>query len=352
MWCLGADWQECGLQEHIANGCQCPDEQPVCGETCTMNPDNCSDGTTCQDIGGGNKMCVGDDWQECDLQTHIGNDCECPPVQDMCPYDSTEARLQKDSGSDWVSYLTLSPGMSFNVGSFHNASGSPADDTSYEVVGPNGFYYHCDERSEDCFGHTVTNVKEGDYALYVGTFNQSGGLYPEDACKDQAYAHVSVKPPEKEKNFSVSKVIDGPREYKVGDKMTFKVVIKNTGDLVLDTLTYVDKYDSRYVSLLKITGERWGGGKKLVSKELSYYNLSKDGNFARVKIDDITVQLGDLGLNEKYVLYAKFEAIAVSGTVKAWNYAIVDHNGKQKEDGDYVYVKPEDAPPVIPPTDR
>jgi len=78
--CVGDDYQECDLQTHLVNNCSCPQEEAVCGDTCTQDSD-CTDGTICRNAGSG-LMCVGDDYQECDLQIHLANDCSCPEEVD------------------------------------------------------------------------------------------------------------------------------------------------------------------------------------------------------------------------------------------------------------------------------
>ena len=73
--CLGADWRDCDVQEHIANDCSCP--TPIgCGDVCEED-DDCEGDLICEKFGN-NSLCVGADFEECELQEHLDNSCSCP----------------------------------------------------------------------------------------------------------------------------------------------------------------------------------------------------------------------------------------------------------------------------------
>lgn len=103
-----------------------------------------------------------------------------PTPTSSCNYSSTQARVQTDIEHDWKSSIDIKCGEKFNVGSFHNATGQFANDTSIRVTGPQGL------------NHTFRNADRlralypGTYQVHVTTNNQSGG-----ACEEKATVNVS-----------------------------------------------------------------------------------------------------------------------------------------------------------------
>jgi cysteine-rich repeat protein len=79
MLCVGADVASCDILVHVNQGCSCP-PPGTCGQQCTTIGQSCGDGTVCQATSVGN-MCVGADYQTCDIMMHIGNSCFCPSAQ-------------------------------------------------------------------------------------------------------------------------------------------------------------------------------------------------------------------------------------------------------------------------------
>jgi len=84
--CAGSDYSAitCTETEYFDNSCECPPDTPECGDECDDDSD-CPQGEDMichptQDV------CVGDDYEDCEIQTHLDNDCTCPEeTQDENP---------------------------------------------------------------------------------------------------------------------------------------------------------------------------------------------------------------------------------------------------------------------------
>lgn len=102
-----------------------------------------------------------------------------PPPASQCSYGSTQARLQRDSSDPWVQNKTINLGESANVGSFHDATGQFANDTTLTVTGP-GMNQTLGN------GQSFTPSQAGTYQLRVTTNGQSG-----PACEETATLTVN-----------------------------------------------------------------------------------------------------------------------------------------------------------------
>ena len=75
--CVGNDYDQCDIDVHLANSCTCPEvtQDIGCGDVCDATDDQCPSSMTCHPT---SEVCVGQDYADCDLTTHIANECVCP----------------------------------------------------------------------------------------------------------------------------------------------------------------------------------------------------------------------------------------------------------------------------------
>ncbi|MBI4058135.1 PKD domain-containing protein [Candidatus Gottesmanbacteria bacterium] len=137
----------------------------------------------------------------------IGGDCPGeppPPVQDECPYASTQVRLQKNSRNPWNSEEIIRVNKSVLIGGFHNGTGRFAGDPANS--------YRPNTRDVDFFitdpSGAVTSIKHprypsmfipnraGTYTVQAKTRTSGGGYFKEDNCKDTATLRVLDEKPE------------------------------------------------------------------------------------------------------------------------------------------------------------
>ncbi len=325
---------------------ECPDGWETCGTSRECSGGRCPEceiksSTTC--------YC-----ENCSNPTYVYRYCKKgdvpPPPPDVCPYASTQARVQEDREHHWQPVIILQEGDSFRIGSFHSNSGLFADDTYLEVTGPDGYFYSCDGSTVDgdCNGYTISNVVEGTYILAVNTYNNEGKFYPEIECNDTAKAIIEVEPPPPppERGFEIEKnVRNGIHYYDVGDAIIFDIEISNIGEVVIEEMLYIDRYDSSYLRFEDINGRRERNGDLIEQDNLLDYIDPSDPN-GEFRIDDLTKYLGDLGIDEKFVLEVEFTAIKETRNNQIWNVAIADDSIDQKEDRDWVIIRPIEEPPT------
>lgn len=101
-----------------------------------------------------------------------------------CTYGSTQARVQNSITVPWAQTITVGCEKTFNVGSFHNATGQFADDTALQMTGPGNFNTYFRN------GDTVRVHEPGTYTLRVTTNNQDG-----PACTETATIQVNCQQP-------------------------------------------------------------------------------------------------------------------------------------------------------------
>lgn len=260
-------------------------------------------------------------------------------IQDVCPHNSTQARVRENGSADWVRELTLIEGESFQISSFHNGTfNNYARNTRIRVKGPNDFSFACNANQNDCNEHTITNVAIGTYTVTVLTKKSGGGTYSEPECRGTASVFVD----DAESDFSITKTVDNnDHSYEPGDAVFFNIRIENTGEETIEQLEFIDRYDPRYLDFVSIQSS----GTDL-TEHVRIVNVS--GSSREVIIDDLTAYLGDLSIGEHYSLTIRFVARAVDGSVRTVNYAIADDGDDRREDDDYIDIEPID----VPPTDR
>jgi len=227
------------------------------------------------------------------------------------------------------------------------------DDGVISITGPNGF-----SRNEPCNSSGVNNQA---YDCSIGPIITSSLLagvytvnlkvnkdYNDSNCIDLGYFKIEEQPTPPERGFDIEKnVKDGKHDYKVGDNITFYVTIRNTGDVNIDQMLYIDRCDPNYLEFKNIKGERMKNDIVIQSSSLnSYINPSiPNGEF---RISDLTSYLGNLGVNEKFKLEIEFKALRSTGGNRTINYAIADDGIEQKQDDDWVII----SDIYIPPTDK
>lgn len=110
-----------------------------------------------------------------DYMVWYSGDCSVPaPVTPQCPYNSTQARVQKSLSDPWDSFKAIRVGDPIRVGGFHNNTGLLAGDVELNVNGPTGSFNLGN-------GAFFNPAAAGNYTLTVTTQNGSGS-----ACEDRA----------------------------------------------------------------------------------------------------------------------------------------------------------------------
>ncbi len=115
-----------------------------------------------------------------------------------CPYENTQARVQKDATVAWTNSITINEGGTFRIGSFHDGTGQFADDTRLRVNAPDGTkIVDCEGTSNDgaCNGKTVTADQAGTYTIRVTTPEFSGSECGENASVLAASTSGNTPPP-------------------------------------------------------------------------------------------------------------------------------------------------------------
>lgn len=106
-----------------------------------------------------------------------------PPIGGIvCPYNSTQARVQKDLNDPWDRFKTINSGQQIRVGGFHDGTGLLAGDVRLNVTGPQN-------STNIGNGSFITPASVGDYILHVTTILQTG-----TNCEDRAFFQVFSAP--------------------------------------------------------------------------------------------------------------------------------------------------------------
>ena len=336
-----AAWDSrCGAIFKIV-GCEEPPEpEPECGDGVIDSGEEC-------DPPGNTSQCQ---YGAC------RSDCTCPepPVENACPYNSTEAKVRETGTSNWVSEITIYLGENFDVGSFHNSNlNSYATDIQIEVKSPSNTstVLRCSTSEPGCNGHTITAIALGTYTVNVYTYKGTGGFYYESECRGTARVNVQQAPPGPSKNFTIVKEVDNGYVYQVGDTIIFSITIENIGDVVLDYMHFTDRYDPNYLEFSDISGSRIREGTVIQTVNLRDV-IQPQNPSGEYEIYDLTVYLGNLGVEEKYVLMASFTAKAATSSNSTCNIAIAEEGDIRREDEVCVTIEEEPTAPPIPPTDK
>jgi len=279
--------------------------------------------------------------------------CDCnikEQREDRCPYSSTEALVRKQVirydpiVPEWLRSLNLFTGQNFHVGSFHNNSLDFVYDTYIEIYSGSNLIHSCWTSAKGCNDYLVTALIEGTYELRVKTLNKSGGFYAEPECNSKAFVYITDK--EVIRAFDLTKNVVGKTSYYAGETVTFEVRITNTGDTAIDQMYFRDSFDSRYLQFIDIIGERYIGTNKLISSNLTPY-VTPSLPVSNFIINDLTEPLGNLGINEYYLLTMTFKTKVVSENIQTCNYAIADDGYEQHDDQDCIdIIKPYTPPPT------
>jgi uncharacterized repeat protein (TIGR01451 family) len=229
-----------------------------------------------------------------------------PPVEDKCPYTSTQARVQASVNSSWVKNLEVDCGSNFIVGSFHNATGAFANDTQIRIFNPGSGSVNARLGN----GAQYQTSREGRYRVLAVTKNKSGGYYSEAACRGEAYVTCTNVNP----GFRITKVAtndNGP--YDIGDTITFRVEITNTGNAALKSIAYHDYFDNRYMRFVSVTGVSPAHPNGI--NMTSHFTTSVNGHITTFSSNDITAQMGDLPVGGTMHLDYVFTARSASSRV-------------------------------------
>lgn len=240
----------------------------------------------------------------------------CTQSEDVCPYNSSQARVQKDINDPWKQEMVVNCGETFRVGGFHDATGQFANDTQIQVVGPGVNKVVGNEA-------VIATSAAGTYSVFLKTrVAGTSDFYPESACRAGAQVVCKSDVPN-QSGFEITKVVTNDNGvYDIGDRVNFRVEITNTGDVVLSNVPYRDVFDSRYLVLESVMGSATRhAGENITNK----FTKNLDGTLVTLTHNDLTNLLGDLRAGEKITLEFSFKANQASHS--ACNDAFSGPNG-------------------------
>ncbi len=240
------------------------------------------------------------DWTVCGQQPPPEQPPQQPPENPaVCPYSSTQARVQRDISDPWKPNMSVDCGTSFRVGAFHDHTGEFAGDTQLQIVGP-GFNQVLSN------GGVVTTAAAGTYSVYATTrVAGTSSFYPEDACKALATV-VCTQDVVENPGYTLTKVAtNAVGSYDIGAQVRFRIVLQNTGDTTLTTIRFRDSFDSRYLTFVSAFGTSPTVNNLNITNSL---NTSVQDYMMILSNEDITTVLGDLAPGQSYSIDFTFNA--------------------------------------------
>ena len=334
----------CGCQ--IGQALECGDECPSGEDSECGYPES---NLYCENEGNGPHYCVYDDSElkKCGVNDYVDPDkggvCLCQGEVDECPYTSTEARVRETVNSNWQSSITIDEGGAFRIAGFHNGTtGVYAEDIQLYLEDSEGGIFYCDGDESGCNNQLITNALAGVYTLTVRTYNPLENFYDDPDCDGLAHTYVNVIP--KERDFDLFKRVVGKSSYEEGEVVTFEIEIVNLGEVIIDELYFEDQYNPRFLNFIDIVGKRINNNTTISSMNLSEY--IQEPEEGELQIEDLTLHLGDLNIDEGYILEMSFKTLSVNNDVETCNYAFADDSYEQEDDIVCIDINYEEPPPT------
>ena len=114
---------DCNNPSVIYRYCKSTQSDLECGDNCAgLEDDDCEGDLYCETTPDDGRLCLGADWRDCDVQEHIANDCSCPTDQDLSCENLT---------IDGQKSVTLTPGQAYSGILEATTSGTITSDISY-----------------------------------------------------------------------------------------------------------------------------------------------------------------------------------------------------------------------------
>lgn len=229
------------------------------------------------------------------------------------------------------------------------------DDGVITINGPDGYSV-----SGSCNSSGITNTNFDCIMGPISTAGLSAGLYTINLTVDENYNDPDCidigffriveipSPPPPEQDFEIQKILLDPQnEYISRDTVRFGVSITNTGETIIDQMLFLDRYDSRYLEFVSMTGRHEQSGREVDFTDILTIKEIWN-NLFEIQIDNLAQYLGNLEPNESYRLELTFNIKSLAASVTTCNLAIADDGNNRKADQVCLNI----VLVTVPPTDK